>query len=73
MKIKELIKRLQEYDQDMLVVVEGYEEDFSNIKPILKFYSKDYGKRICTYSGRYHEVDEEAIPCLVLSRTNEDD
>lgn len=45
MQIKELIKKLKTYPEDMLVVVEGYEEGYDDIESIRTIQTDLYANR----------------------------
>lgn len=67
MTIKELIEKLKEFDQDMPVVVNGYEGGFDN--PVIsteriKFFDKKGSE---WYFGQ-HEENENGIETVVVGR-----
>lgn len=70
MKIKYLIERLQEFDQELTVLVDGYEGGYSDIDIILKHVRKHY----IDYQGDYDDCRHregsncDGFQALILER-----
>jgi hypothetical protein len=75
MTIKDLKKELQFYDENMLILVDGYERGFDRVASIKENHNIFKDEKRKTYNGLYgdamKEKDEEGRPlikALILSK-----
>jgi len=65
MKVKELIEQLQKFDPEQIVVVDGYESGYDEVKEIqyiagLSYWARNNGDKHW-YDGEYQKVEHMGI------------
>lgn len=71
MKVKELIQELQKYDQEIPVMVDGYEGGITEKGVLVKLVSVNRNKNKEDYYGEHEEDDKAQTPhdeAVLISR-----
>jgi hypothetical protein len=66
--VRELIERLQECDQDRIVVVDGYEGGYTELDEIKDVKLELYVNDAWYYGSHEITEDKDGTPALIFSR-----
>jgi hypothetical protein len=65
--VRQLIAKLKEFPEDTIVLVEGYEDGFSDIGAIKKSQIH-LDKNVRDYEGPYAQIDDDGQLAILLIR-----
>lgn len=70
MKVIELINILKEYTQELVVITEGYENGFNEIKQVLEILIESHPKKEW-WDGEFQKTEKNGIAAIYLQGRKE--